>query len=706
MEAERSEQRDPDERLYPVLLDFLESAERGARLDKAALLGRYPEFASELEEFLDTWVRVENVTEPVRSVSQTLRAATTSPGLHQTLGGRNGGIPAPATAEPGDTPGERPLLPPLNHPSANASRLAGEIGRLGPYRLLEVIGRGGMGVVFRAEDVPLRRTVAVKILRTELAADAGARARFLREARSAAALEHENVVAVYHVGEDGGIPFLGMQWLRGMSLEALLRGAGRLAVPTVLHLGHQIARGLAAAHGQGLLHRDVKPANLWVESPAPGVAASGSEPEAPAPGRIKILDFGLSRAVTEESGLTHSGVTVGTPAYMAPEQAAGRPLDGRCDLYSLGVVLYRMCTGQLPFPTERPMPVRGLNPEVSPRLSDLITRLLSRDPAGRPGSAADVADELAALAGLRREPLAGPALVKRVRTFGTRLPRRRVLAVAALAAVLLLVYLLGRWTVRPAPNPREVGRPFAEADAEAEAILPEGGATRLDDGLLKEVAARMAAGKDQLPAEAAKIYQRVQLLYRTTAKSIAAGERERADELAMAADDAARGLNHVLRGSLSRESDLPPPDFDRPPPPDSARRMGPRPPPPGPPPDGAEPWRVAFHELEQVGDRLKVAGTETKIGAEFVDAARTAYARARKAYADGEYRRAAEMAHGADIWTHVGEHIWRAGPAGADARPDRPGPPPDGRQRGRRPPPPSPADGPAGRRPPPLPPED
>jgi serine/threonine protein kinase len=705
MEAERSEQRDPDERLYPVLLDFLESAERGGRPDKAALLGRYPEFASELEEFLDTWVRVENLTEPVRSMSQTLRATTTSPGLHRTAGGGSGGIPMPAAAERGDRPGERPPLLPSNHSFANSSRAAGEIGKLGPYRLLEVIGRGGMGVVFRAEDVPLRRTVAVKILRTELAADAGARARFLREARSAAALEHENVVAVYHVGEDGGIPFLGMQWLRGMSLEALLRGAGRLPVPIVLHLGHQIARGLAAAHGRGLLHRDVKPANLWVESPAPGVAASGSEPEAPAPGRIKILDFGLSRAVTEESALTHSGVTVGTPAYMAPEQAAGRPLDSRCDLYSLGVVLYRMCTGQLPFPTERPLPVRGLNPEVPPRLSDLITRLLSRDPAGRPGSAAEVADELATLAGLRRETPTDRA--RRIWFAGVRVSRRRALAVVALAAVLLLVYLLGRWTVRPAPNPRVAGSPVA--DAELDGVLSEDGATRLDDALLQEVAGRMAAGKDRLPPGTEKLYQRAQELYRAAAKSYAAGERERADELATAADDAARGLNHVLRGSLSRESDLPPPEFDRLPPPDGARRPGPRPPPPGPPPDGAERWRTAFHELERVGDRLKVAGNETEVGAEFVEAARAAYARARKAYADGEYRRAAEMAHGADIWTHVGEHVRRAGSKGADVRPDRPRPqrlPPDGGPHGRRPPPPPPDDGPTGRGPPPLPPED
>ena len=245
----------------------------------------------------------------------------------------------------------------------------GEIGRLGPYRLFEVIGSGGMGVVFRGEDVALQRPVAVKVLRAELAADPAFRERFLREARSAAAVDHEHVVSVYHVGEDGGIPFLGMQWLRGTSLEELLRRTWPLAVPAVLRLGRQIALGLAAAHGQGLLHRDIKPANLWVELPAPGSFPVGTESAVATAGRIKILDFGLARAVDEESQLTRSGATVGTPAYMAPEQAAGAEVDARCDLFSLGVVLYRMCTGRLPFPGRvgsRPAPRPAL-PNRRPR---------------------------------------------------------------------------------------------------------------------------------------------------------------------------------------------------------------------------------------------------------------------------------------------------------------------------------------------------
>jgi hypothetical protein len=272
----------------------------------------------------------------------------------------------------------------------------GELGRLGGYRVLAVLGAGGMGVVYRAEDVQLQRPVALKAMLPGLAATDTARARFLREARSAAALDHDHIVHIYQVGEDRGVPYLAMQFLQGSPLDDRLKRQGKLPVPEVLRIGREAAEGLAAAHARGLIHRDIKPANIWLE----GERA-----------RVKILDFGLARSSDDQSNLTQSGAIVGTPAYMAPEQARGEPLDGRCDLFSLGCVLYCMCTGQPAFKgtdtistlmavaTEQPRPPRALAPEVPAALSDFILRLLAKKPDERPASARDVAN---ALEGLER----------------------------------------------------------------------------------------------------------------------------------------------------------------------------------------------------------------------------------------------------------------------------------------------------------------
>jgi WD40 repeat protein len=333
-----------------------------------------------------------------------------------------------------------------------------EIGRLGPYRVLRVLGSGGMGVVFQAEDVQLKRQVALKVLRPEAAGKAGARKRFLREAQVAAALEHEHIVPIYQVGEEGGVPFLAMQWLKGMSLEERLKQPAPLSVPQVLRLGREIAHGLAAAHAHSLVHRDVKPANLWLE-PEHG-------------GRIRILDFGLARPIADGAHLTQSGAVLGTPAYMAPEQARGGQVDHRCDLFSLGVVLYRMATGRLPFrgdhalavlsalALDTPVPPRQVNPAVPAALSDLIVQLLAKDPAARPQSAGEVADRLQAV---EREPAApapmeaspaAPAVAPRPRAAATRLPaRRRLLLVAvALLALVPLSFLFGGPVIRVVTN--------------------------------------------------------------------------------------------------------------------------------------------------------------------------------------------------------------------------------------------------------------
>ena len=300
-------------------------------------------------------------------------------------------------------PGRRPTVGPdedLDLGAILAPALAAdELGRLGPYRVLEVLGAGGMGIVFRAEDVQLRRLVALKVMRPALAANSANRQRFLREAQAAARIEHDHVVTIYLVGEDRGIPYLAMQLLQGETLEDRLRREKRLAVPEVLRLAHQAASALAVAHERGLVHRDIKPGNIWLETPTTGHQPPGTT-------RVKILDFGLARSICEDTRLTQSGALIGSPGYMSPEQVRGGPPEPRSDLFGLGCVLYRCCTGRLPFQgpdalailaalaTETPPPVRALNPEVSPALSALVMRLLARDPAGRPASAAAVAAAL------------------------------------------------------------------------------------------------------------------------------------------------------------------------------------------------------------------------------------------------------------------------------------------------------------------------
>jgi serine/threonine protein kinase len=279
----------------------------------------------------------------------------------------------------------------------------GELGRLGPYRILQVLGKGGMGVVFKAEDPRLKRLCALKTMLPEVAQKPAMKERFLREALAAAQLEHDHIIPIWQVDEDRGVPYIAMPFLKGASLEDWFKQKQKgqpgtpLTEPQILKLGREIAKGLAAAHEKGLIHRDIKPANIWLDATAGG--------------RVKILDFGLAR-LSEGAGeqhLTQSGAIMGTPAYMAPEQAQGLKIDGRADLFSLGVVLYRLCTGELPFKGDNPMnvlmslatheppAVRQVNPAISPALSELVTQLLVKDPASRVGSAKEVVQRLQAM---------------------------------------------------------------------------------------------------------------------------------------------------------------------------------------------------------------------------------------------------------------------------------------------------------------------
>ncbi len=291
-------------------------------------------------------------------------------------------------------------------------RVAGDLGALGPYRLRRELGRGGMGIVYLAEDTDLHRQVALKVMQPELAAHEVSRQRFLREARAAAAVQSDHVVTIYQVNEDNGIPYMVMPLLQGETLSARLRREKPLPVAEALRIAREIAMGLAAAHEHGLVHRDVKPANIWLESRGEGGSSAGAPGSEAPPPRIKLLDFGLAWVADANLQLTPPEVVIGTPAYLAPEMLSGDTMDGRCDLFSLGCVLFEMLTGKLAFggstPAEMlkalsretpPPPPHEVNPAVPPWLSTFVLQLLARDKDSRPASARAVVIALQAISG-------------------------------------------------------------------------------------------------------------------------------------------------------------------------------------------------------------------------------------------------------------------------------------------------------------------
>jgi serine/threonine protein kinase/formylglycine-generating enzyme required for sulfatase activity len=275
--------------------------------------------------------------------------------------------------------------------SANTDPPSLEIGSmLGKFRLVKILGEGGMGKVFLAHDQTLDRQVALKVMQPEMAIRDEARQRFLREARLAASLEHDRIVRIYHVDEDRGIPFIAMELLKGETLQTFLEREGVPPVGVTIKVIAQILQGLAAAHEHGLIHRDIKPANIWME-PQPGKKF-----------RIKILDFGLARSEQYEEFQTQARMVVGTLDYMSFEQLDGKPLDGRADLFSVGVVFYQMLTGRLPFPgksiaekavqlkTTIPESPSLLNLKIPLALAEIAMRLLQRDRENRPTNATEV----------------------------------------------------------------------------------------------------------------------------------------------------------------------------------------------------------------------------------------------------------------------------------------------------------------------------
>jgi serine/threonine-protein kinase len=267
------------------------------------------------------------------------------------------------------------------------------------HRIDDVVGKGGMGVVYRATDLALDRRVALKVVAPGVARDPVFRARFMRECRLAAGLDHPHVVPIFHAGEDSGRLYVTMRFVDGSDLRTLLKGEGPLDPPRAVGLIEQVAAALDEAHGHGLVHRDVKPANILI----------GNRDNAE---HVFLADFGISKHRATEPGLTFTGIAIGTPDYMAPEQAEARDVDGRADIYSLGCVLFQALSGHIPFERdsdvdklwahvhEPPPPLETVRPGLPQALDAALSRALAKDPGDRHQSAGAFAREvLAALEG-------------------------------------------------------------------------------------------------------------------------------------------------------------------------------------------------------------------------------------------------------------------------------------------------------------------
>ena len=372
----------------------------------------------------------------------------------------------PGGSHPGDPLQESDL-------AEDAGAMTSKDGQtLSHYRLLEMIGEGGMGTVYRAEDLKLQREVALKVHSGVFSSQEDSRLRFLREARSAAALNHPNVGTIYEVGEveaetalqlgehrrsvATGTPVIAMELVRGQALGDLVRQEGPLPLDTLLDVAVQVAEGMAEAHAHKIVHRDLKLQNV--------MRAAG--------GRVKILDFGLAKPVEERgddpggpsrvdtisAGLTGEGRILGTAAYMSPEQTLGKPLDSRSDIFSFGVMLYEMVAGQRPYRGEsftsvvakilesEPEPLTDLRPEIPAELEQLITRCLRKSPEERYGDTQDLVRDLRSL---RDSPAAGGRQ-------GTGRGRGAVWALATSAIVVVVSVALWALVFRtPPPAPRD-----------------------------------------------------------------------------------------------------------------------------------------------------------------------------------------------------------------------------------------------------------
>jgi serine/threonine-protein kinase len=302
-----------------------------------------------------------------------------------------------AAAAAAPSPGDAPTIKVQTQATKGAALQRGEVFAE-RYEILVTLGRGGMGVVYRARDRQLDEVVALKLLRPEaLGADPTQLERFKQEIKLARKITHRNVLRTHDFGDSAGVPFISMEYVDGMELKSVIRSRGALPVGAGLGVAKQMCHGLGAAHEMGIVHRDIKPQNVLILPETAG---------------LKIMDFGISTVSSVEpgtSGLTTAGTVMGTPDYMPPEQAQGKPADFRSDLYSLAVVLFETFTGKVPFKAQSPMGVvvahiqqappapRSVNPKLSPELEAVILKGLAKDPAKRWQTTDELLDALSAV---------------------------------------------------------------------------------------------------------------------------------------------------------------------------------------------------------------------------------------------------------------------------------------------------------------------
>ena len=372
------------------------------------------------------------------------------------------------------------LLSPASHPEM--------LGRLGRYEVERLVGSGGMGVVFKAFDSELNRPVAIKVLAPYLASSGSARKRFSREARAAAAVVHQHVVPIHNVETDRESPFIVMQFVSGESLQDRIDRDGPLELCEGLRIGMQVADGLSAAHNQGLVHRDIKPSNILLEEDVD---------------RALISDFGLARAA-DDASLTRAGVYAGTPQYMSPEQASGQSVDERSDLFSLGSMLYTMCTGRPPFRAEsslgvmrritetEPTPIREIKPDVPDWLCTLITKLMAKRIDERPRSAIAVRELLEQCLSHVQQPSAVPVPETLARGVKKQMPpfyqfvvgALFMLPIAALTAALLFTQLT---TQNPTLTKQDIATDVSVTESAREDYQPSDDTRQVIDELIAKV---------------------------------------------------------------------------------------------------------------------------------------------------------------------------------------------------------------------------
>ncbi len=409
MNNEHEKSSDRQRRLEEVLVAYLEAVESGAEPNQQELLGRHPEFADELAEFIAGRHQVDELAAPIREAVQ---------------------------------PGDSDQAPPSDAPTTGAETgppggagIGTRVRYFGDYELLEEIARGGMGVIYRARQTNLKRIVALKmILAGQLAGEQDVQ-RFHAEAEAAAKLDHPGIVPIYEVGVHEGQHYFSMGYVEGESLAHKV-AAGPLPAREAAELTRKIAEAVAYAHGQGVIHRDLKPANVLLDKD----------------GQPRISDFGLAKRVEADSDLTATGQILGTPSYMPPEQAAGKldQIKETADVYSLGALLYTLLSGRPPFQADNPLdtllqvleqePVspRLLNPSVPRDLDTMCLKCLDKEPRRRYASAEELADELQRF--LKGEPIQARPIRTPARAW--RWCKRKP-ALASLLATLVVVFLGG-----------------------------------------------------------------------------------------------------------------------------------------------------------------------------------------------------------------------------------------------------------------------